>query len=90
MENMLYAVQLLTYADALRYFLIILRGVFKELDINQQVAEDAVEQYKIENQSGDHTKKCLHARTVADACLKTNDEARYQHWKLIGQSECRQ
>jgi ABC-2 type transport system permease protein len=37
-ENMPYAVQLLTYADPLRYFLVILRGVFLEGYSYEQVA----------------------------------------------------
>lgn len=61
----------------------------KEFDIYQHVAEDAVEHYNIASQSGDHSKKCLHARIAAAAYLKTNSEAKYQHWKLIGQTECR-
>ncbi|MBE9526391.1 MAG: zinc ribbon domain-containing protein [Proteobacteria bacterium] len=61
----------------------------KKVDVYEQVASDAVEQYNIVKQSGEHAKICLHARIVTAAYLQTNDKAKIQHWKAIEEDECR-
>ncbi len=61
----------------------------KKVDIYEQVALDAVEQYNIVKQAEEHAKICLHARIVTAAYLQTNDEAKIQQWKAIEEDECR-
>lgn len=61
-----------------------------QTDMYQQTAEDSVEQYNIVKQSGDHGKRCLHARIVTAAYIKAGDEAKHKYWKQIAQDECRQ
>ena len=61
----------------------------KKVDIPEQVAADAVEQYHIGRQEGNHAKNCLNARIVTAAYQQANDEEKYQQWKTIAEEECR-
>ncbi len=60
----------------------------KSSDNHEQVAAEAVEQYQLARQAGDHAKTCLHARIVTAIYLQANDNANYQHWKAIQEQEC--
>ena len=60
----------------------------KRFYIHEQVAADAVEQYHIARQTGEHVKICLRA-CIAAVYLQANDETKYQQWKAIEEDECR-
>jgi hypothetical protein len=56
--------------------------------IEQQVAEDAVNQYQIAKRSGTSMDACVHAGFVSAAYIQAKDEDNYQKWKAIEKSEC--
>ena len=55
--------------------------------IEQQVAQDAIEQYEIAKRSGKPIDAYVHASLVAAAFLQAKDEANYQKWKSIEERE---
>lgn len=61
----------------------------KKFDIHKQRISEALEQYNIAKQSGEHNRICLHARMLTSTYLQANDEDKYQHWKAIEEDECR-
>lgn len=61
----------------------------KRINVHEQLAIDAVEQYNIIKSTGNHAKICLHARIVAASYLKANNEVNYQKWKALGNEECK-
>jgi len=52
-------------------------------EIQNRVAEDAVEQYNIAYRQGDKMQIYVQAGIVAAAYLQAKDEANYQKWKDI-------
>lgn len=57
--------------------------------IEDQVAADSVNQYNIAKRQGDTMQICVQAGLVSAAYLQAKDEANYQHWKKIEDSDCR-
>lgn len=57
-------------------------------DIEQQVAIDSVNEYKIAKRSGSSMDACVHAGIVAAAYLQANDEENYRRWKLTESVDC--
>ena len=55
--------------------------------IEQQVAEDAVDHYEIAKRSGNQTDAYVQAGIVAASYLQANDEYNYKKWKRIQASE---
>lgn len=55
----------------------------KMQQIQNKVAEDAVEQYNIAYRQGDKMQIYVQAGMVAAAYLQAKDEANYQKWKEI-------
>ena len=49
-------------------------------DINRQVINDALEQYRIAERSGDKNQICVQAGFVAAAYLQAKDEANFRTW----------
>lgn len=57
-------------------------------DIENQVAADAVAQYRIVERNGSAMDKCVQAGMVAAAFLQANDEGSYSTWKATERTEC--
>ena len=57
--------------------------------IKNQVAEDAVAQYRIAANQGDRIQKCVQAGMVAAAYLQAQDSADYDRWKAVEKRDCR-
>jgi len=55
--------------------------------IEQQVAADSVQQYKIAKRSGSAMDAYVHAGLVCAAYIQAKDEANYQKWKAIERQE---
>jgi hypothetical protein len=56
--------------------------------IEQQVAVDAVKQYRLAKQNGGAIDLCVHAGMVSAAYLQAKDEANYKSWKKTEKSDC--
>ena len=56
--------------------------------IENQVAEDAIEQFNIASEQGDPIQTCVSAGMVTAALLQAKDEARYNEWKEIEKEVC--
>lgn len=62
-----------------------------EMDrIEDQVAQDAVNQYRMAERNGNPIDVCVHAGFVAAAYSQANDESNYRKWKRIEESDCRE
>jgi len=57
--------------------------------VQNQVAQDAVEQYNIAKRQGDKIQICVQAGIVSAAYLQAKDETNYQKWKAIEKAECK-
>jgi hypothetical protein len=57
--------------------------------IQQQVANDAVDQYNIAKANGSAMDAFVHAQLAAEGFLQAKDEANYQKWKAIERQEAR-
>lgn len=57
-------------------------------NIYQQVADDAVAQYRIAERQGDKIQICVQAGFVSAAYLQAQDESNYQNWKNIEKADC--
>lgn len=57
-------------------------------EIHDQVSEDAVAQYEIAKRQGDPIQICVQAGLVSAAYLQAQDEANYNRWKSIEDSDC--
>ncbi|OGG49283.1 hypothetical protein A3C18_02300 [Candidatus Kaiserbacteria bacterium RIFCSPHIGHO2_02_FULL_54_11b] len=57
-------------------------------DINIQVAQDAITQYKIVLKSGDPIQICVQAGMVSAALLQAKDEEAYLKWKKTEDANC--
>ncbi len=58
-------------------------------EVQNEVAQDAVEQYNIAKREGDKIQVCVQAGLVSAAYLQAKDEANYQKWKAIQKADCR-
>lgn len=56
--------------------------------IEQQVADDAVRQYRLAKSNGDPMDACIQAGMVTAAYLQAKDEANYQTWKNTEHDDC--
>lgn len=56
--------------------------------IEQQVAQDSVDQYNITKQSGTAIDQCVHAGMVAAAYLQAKDQSSYANWKATEKQDC--
>jgi hypothetical protein len=57
--------------------------------IDNDVAADAVAQYKIAAESGKAMDRCVQAGMVAAAYLQAKDQEHYAKWKDIEHSDCK-
>ena len=57
--------------------------------IQDQVAQDQVQQYNIAKQSGNPIDICVQAGMVAAAYLQAQDQTQYAQWKEIERTDCR-
>jgi hypothetical protein len=57
-------------------------------EIENQVAEDAVEQYQIAKRQGDTMQTCVQAGLVSAAYLQATNESEYNRWKAIEKANC--
>ena len=57
--------------------------------IEDQVAQDAVNQYNIAVRQGDAMQICVQAGLVSAAYLQAKDEPNYQTWKRAEQKDCK-
>ena len=57
-------------------------------DIHQQVAQDALDQYKIAAQHGTAMDRCVQAGFVTAAFLQAKDESNYALWKHTEKDDC--
>ena len=56
--------------------------------IEQQVAQDSVDQYNITKKSGTAMDQCVHAGVVAAAYLQAKDQSSYATWKGTEKRDC--
>lgn len=56
--------------------------------IKDQVAQDAVDQYRIAAQQGDKMQKCVQAGMVAAAYLQAENQQQYNLWKATEAADC--
>jgi hypothetical protein len=56
--------------------------------IENQVAQDAVNQYEIAAREGDPMQKCVQAGMVSAAYLQAEDESNYKLWKATEKADC--
>lgn len=56
--------------------------------IHDQVAADAVKQYKIAKRNGSAMDACVQAGLVTAAYLQAKDESSYQLWKITESTDC--
>jgi hypothetical protein len=56
--------------------------------INNKVATDAEDQYRIAKNSGKAVDACVSAGLVSAAYLQAKDEPNYQKWKQVESSDC--
>ncbi len=56
--------------------------------VEHQVANDAVNQYKIARRQGDPIQICVQAGMVSAAYLQAKDEIKYQTWKRTEAHDC--
>lgn len=57
-------------------------------DIRDQVADDAVAQYRIAERNGTAMDKCVHAGLVSAAYIQAHDEENYRLWKAVEKKDC--
>jgi len=56
--------------------------------IENKVAADAVEQYRIAERQGDKMQICVQAGLAAAAFLQAKDESNYRIWKDTEKQQC--
>jgi hypothetical protein len=56
--------------------------------IENQVAADAVEEYRIAERQGDRMQICVQAGLVSAAFLQAKDESNYRNWKGTEKQRC--
>ena len=56
--------------------------------IQDKVADDAVEQYRMVEKSGSAIDKCVQAGMVSAAYLQAKNDAEYSSWKSIEKLNC--
>ena len=57
-------------------------------EIYNQVAQDAVQQYRIAKRQGDAMQICTQAGLVAAGFLQAKNEKDYVHWKDVEKTDC--
>lgn len=57
--------------------------------IEQKVAADAVEQYRMTQRSGSAMDVCVQAGMVSAAYLQAKDQASYDQWKKTEAADCK-
>lgn len=57
--------------------------------VENKVANDAVEQYRIAVRNGTTMDRCVQAGMVSAAYLQAKDEAKYREWKETEEADCR-
>ena len=57
-------------------------------DIENKVATDAEEQYRIASESGGPMDACVAAGMAAAGWLQANNQEKYAHWKAIEKADC--
>lgn len=63
--------------------------VIKVVDISNQLASGALEQYAIAKRNGaSPMDMCIQATTATMALLQAKDEAKYAEWKIIEKADC--
>lgn len=58
-------------------------------NIEDKVAQDAVEQYNMVKRHGSPVEICVHAGMVSAAFAQAKDEENYARWKSIERADCR-
>jgi hypothetical protein len=58
-------------------------------NIENQVAEDSVQEYNIAKNQGDPMQVCVQAGLVSAAYLQANDQKNYNKWKGIEKADCK-
>jgi hypothetical protein len=58
-----------------------------DVQVTQQVTDDAVKEYDIAKRNGTAMEAYVHAGFVAEAYLQAKDEANYKKWVAIRKSE---
>lgn len=56
--------------------------------VEDEVVQQALEQYEIAKRSGDPIQTCVHAGMVTAAYLQAKDEAKYQEWLAVERGNC--
>jgi hypothetical protein len=65
-------------------------SAYEMKNIENKVAADAVDQYKIAKKQGDKIQICVQAGLVSAAYLQAKDQIDYQQWKHTEEEDCRQ
>ncbi|MFZ2996196.1 hypothetical protein [Sphingobium sp.] len=58
-------------------------------NIKRQVADDAVEQYRMVGLSGSSMDRCVQAGMVSESFLQSQDHDEYRRWKIIEKNDCK-
>lgn len=58
-------------------------------NIKRQVADDAVEQYRMVGMSGSLIDRCVQAGMVSASFLQSQDHDEYRRWKSIESNDCK-
>jgi hypothetical protein len=58
-------------------------------DLEQQMIEEALQQYAIVKRSGDKMEICMRAGVIEQSYLQAHDEKNYNAWKKIKKQDCR-
>jgi hypothetical protein len=56
--------------------------------LEDQVASDSIETYKIAKRSGDEMQACVHAGIVSAAFLQSKNEEKYRQWQKTEKEDC--
>ncbi|WP_263377686.1 hypothetical protein [Granulicella paludicola] len=57
--------------------------------VENKVADEVLDQYRIAKRSGSPMDACVQAGIVRAAYLQAKDEANYQRWHMTEQNDCR-
>lgn len=58
-------------------------------EIQDKVANDAVDQYNISKRQGDKMQACIQAGLVSAAYLQSKNEPKYNEWKAVEKADCK-
>lgn len=85
-------ISLIVFIGALFYFFgggIDKQAKFEMNKIQNQVADDSVQQYQIAKSGGDKMQICVQAGMVSAAYLQAKDQENYLKWKQTEKSDCK-